>query len=422
MPAPVYRKLSPKSIIVLLRPSAISKAIHNGSITFEEKRVWKSGIEDLAESRREARALPVLLADASKGHGVFAWGEAASIERSDVGTRVTLRKVRPVPSHPFVWSFRLVETGDFISQNDQRSYRRIFTPDFLIEAPRVFLFNWNPDAPDTVPLKEFRDSIEPTRSQSQQLLSPWSWRCYSTKLARLGDRFFLLRQGDAPRGIVASGWIRSRSWPDDDGTPHVNVWVDEIVDPDQPLLTSQIKGAEKIGDNVFKSGHRQVSADQISLVDEAWDKHCSSAGRKQSRAIEPNEQRQRSGPSHRSEDAVSSLEGRLVESTSNRRERNRENRQRCLTNYDNQRPPCVVCRMNFFDRYGLIGRGFIHVHHRRPTANYNEEGEELIPEKDLVPVCPNCHAMLHIGCDASKGEVRSIEELSEMLAAAKRQT
>ena len=126
MPAPVYRKISPKSIIALLRPSEISKAIQNGSITFEEKRFWKSGEEDFAESRAEAMALPVLLADASQGHGIFAWGEAASIERSGTGTRVTLRKVREVPFHPYVWSFQLLETGDSISQNDQRSYRRIF--------------------------------------------------------------------------------------------------------------------------------------------------------------------------------------------------------------------------------------------------------------------------------------------------------
>lgn len=44
--------------------------------------------------------------------------------------------------------------------------------------------------------------------------------------------------------------------------------------------------------------------------------------------------------------------------------------------------------------YGEIGRGFIHVHHKVPLSSIGKE-YELDPIKDLVPVCPNCHAMLH---------------------------
>ena len=66
--------------------------------------------------------------------------------------------------------------------------------------------------------------------------------------------------------------------------------------------------------------------------------------------------------------------------------------------------------MFFFERYGEIGRDFIHVHHRAGMAN--EKGEHVVnPEKDLVPVCPNCHAMLH----RQSPVPYMIEELRRML-------
>lgn len=55
---------------------------------------------------------------------------------------------------------------------------------------------------------------------------------------------------------------------------------------------------------------------------------------------------------------------------------------------------CGVCDLDFEARYGELGRGFIHVHHKRPISRLGPN-YRLDPEKDLVPVCPNCHAMLH---------------------------
>ena len=41
-----------------------------------------------------------------------------------------------------------------------------------------------------------------------------------------------------------------------------------------------------------------------------------------------------------------------------------------------------------------MGKDFIHVHHIIPLNEIKEE-YTVDPIKDLVPVCPNCHAMLH---------------------------
>lgn len=72
-------------------------------------------------------------------------------------------------------------------------------------------------------------------------------------------------------------------------------------------------------------------------------------------------------------------------------ERSRINRAICLEIHG---ASCAVCGLKFEDRYGEIGEGFIHVHHRRPLSLMNGE-YALDPRNDLIPVCPNCHAMLH---------------------------
>jgi 5-methylcytosine-specific restriction protein A len=55
---------------------------------------------------------------------------------------------------------------------------------------------------------------------------------------------------------------------------------------------------------------------------------------------------------------------------------------------------CKACGVDFEKRYGSIGKGFIHVHHIKPLAILRR-GYLLNPRRDLIPVCPNCHAMLH---------------------------
>lgn len=55
---------------------------------------------------------------------------------------------------------------------------------------------------------------------------------------------------------------------------------------------------------------------------------------------------------------------------------------------------CQVCKVDFRRRYGPLGEGFIHVHHVVPISSVGAH-YRVNPVVDLVPVCPNCHAMLH---------------------------
>jgi 5-methylcytosine-specific restriction protein A len=77
--------------------------------------------------------------------------------------------------------------------------------------------------------------------------------------------------------------------------------------------------------------------------------------------------------------------------TVNSYERSRKARSACIAHHGTS---CSVCSFMFSDFYGNIGEGFIHVHHIVPIGQIKAE-YVIDPIKDLIPVCPNCHAMIH---------------------------
>lgn len=99
-------------------------------------------------------------------------------------------------------------------------------------------------------------------------------------------------------------------------------------------------------------------------------------------------------------------EGACIKVSVNRYERDPKARSACIEHYG---VVCKVCDFNFESIYGNLGEGFIHVHHIKPIS---EIGESYIvdPVKDLVPVCPNCHAMLH-----RKVPILAINELKKII-------
>jgi predicted HNH restriction endonuclease len=105
-------------------------------------------------------------------------------------------------------------------------------------------------------------------------------------------------------------------------------------------------------------------------------------------------------------DSASLVEGVVSKVQINAYERNPLARTRCIQHYG---CACYVCGFSFEAKYGEIGKDFIHVHHLTELASVGEE-YQVDPIKDLKPVCPNCHAMLHRTYPAY-----SIEELQEIM-------
>lgn len=102
------------------------------------------------------------------------------------------------------------------------------------------------------------------------------------------------------------------------------------------------------------------------------------------------------GEIHKSEEQRY-FEGVKKEIIVNKFERDPRARNERLKNHDYS---CEVCGFNFKKIYGTLGVKFIHVHHLIPLNEIGEE-YEINPQTDLLPVCPNCHAMLHRMADPS---------------------
>ena len=66
--------------------------------------------------------------------------------------------------------------------------------------------------------------------------------------------------------------------------------------------------------------------------------------------------------------------------------------------------------MRFGDRYGETMKDLIHVHHLVPLSAIGVT-YQIDPINDLLPVCPNCHAVIHLG-----GGCRGIEEVRRLIA------
>lgn len=86
-------------------------------------------------------------------------------------------------------------------------------------------------------------------------------------------------------------------------------------------------------------------------------------------------------------------------------ERNLKARKICLDYYG---PICQICGFDAEKIYGLKFKGKIQVHHKVPL---NEIGKNyrVDPIKDLVPVCPNCHMIIH----SKKNGYYTINEISK---------
>ncbi len=100
-------------------------------------------------------------------------------------------------------------------------------------------------------------------------------------------------------------------------------------------------------------------------------------------------------------------EGATKQITINAYERNDKAREECI---QKKGYACVICGQSLMDLYGnenLLGK--IHVHHIIPLSQIKSDYEVTVD--DLIPVCPNCHFVLH-----SRGthDLYTVEEVKNM--------
>lgn len=67
---------------------------------------------------------------------------------------------------------------------------------------------------------------------------------------------------------------------------------------------------------------------------------------------------------------------------------------------------CQVCGLDFAERYGEIGEGYIEAHHLTPFSSLAGRPTALDPNTDFAVVCANCHRMIHRGPPFDLDELR----------------
>ena len=91
----------------------------------------------------------------------------------------------------------------------------------------------------------------------------------------------------------------------------------------------------------------------------------------------------------------------------NKYERNTKAREKCIEHYG---AVCKACNFDFEINYGEVGKGFIHVHHIIAISDIGKS-YKVDPINDLIPICPNCHAMIH-----QRKPSFTVDEIKEMLS------
>jgi 5-methylcytosine-specific restriction protein A len=261
----------------------------------------------------------------------------------------------------------------------------------------TFLLKWNPD----VFQKDGIDDYFEKYQHGENL----RWSCGNRKKGVIkGDKFYLLQTGEHG-GIIGSGVILSEPYQDkktydktaqDEDANFVNINFDYFFAPNTaiPIQKSELVSSPLKSTIWNSQGSGILFQDEVLLneLNKLW--------------LSRVEIKDFSTADEINDSDLSTLsEGGIKNINVNAYERNAEARRKCLEKWGYA---CTVCNFHFELRYGSIGRKYIHVHHLQPLSSV-KTSHDVDPIKDLRPVCPNCHAMLH-----SKNPPLSIEELKDI--------
>ena len=84
-------------------------------------------------------------------------------------------------------------------------------------------------------------------------------------------------------------------------------------------------------------------------------------------------------------------EGSVIAVKANRYERDKRNRAAAIAIHGTA---CKGCGLEMSTRYGSVASGYVEIHHITPVSELGA-GYIIDPARDLVPLCPNCHAVVH---------------------------
>ncbi len=269
----------------------------------------------------------------------------------------------------------------------------------------AYILTWNPTRWPW-PKDDYDDMVQTTEDGG---LAHSRWSCGNTRRIAKGDRVYLFRQHDH-RGIIGSGYVDQTPYPDthwdesrDDDAFYIGAQFDVLLETGQVLPIENLIDAELgVSWNSLLASGLSVPPEHADRLEQLWQDHLRKLGRGTNSAGD-------GVPSIPEEvDPTATYpEGAVQQVLVNRYERDPNARQRCLEKYGYA---CAACDHAMTDLYGDVGTKVIHVHHLRELATLGAD-YQVDPVKDLRPVCPNCHAILHTVSPAMP-----IEKLRSILA------
>ncbi|MBB6402800.1 HNH endonuclease [Arthrobacter sp. AZCC_0090] len=243
------------------------------------------------------------------------------------------------------------------------------------------------------------DAVIEQVAETGQFLGRWSVGRHRS--IEPGTQAWLLLQGrgEHGRGLIGHGVVMSESYeaPKYSEPSNTMRYVSVVFDALLPLgdqipsivLASEVPG---VAWKSLRASGRTIPSESEPDLQRLW--------REQGPAVSDPCQ---TVPGSYPDGAVSRVE-------MNRYERSPEARRICLAFHGTS---CAACSFSFEITYGDIGKDFMHVHHVVPASQLGD-GYRLDPVADLVPLCPNCHAMAHQGVSTP----RTVAELRRAIATA----
>lgn len=255
-----------------------------------------------------------------------------------------------------------------------------------IKKMTTYLFTWNPSRWDWYYLQDSIAEVKKNGYCSER------WSCGVTRRIQPGDRAFLIKLGEKPRGILASGWVtrkvyEDKHWDREKSNKgqlalYVDVDWDTLLDPSVEIFPREL-----FNNRIYSKMHWDAQASGVKIPDDVAEQ------------LEKDWAKFLNRPRIIHEVTLAEeidldktyTEGATRQVTVNVYERNAEARAICINYYGLN---CSACGFNFAETYGDTGEGFIHIHHIKPLSKIRK-GYKLNPMNDLRPVCPNCHAIIH---------------------------
>lgn len=262
----------------------------------------------------------------------------------------------------------------------------------------TILLAWNPEK---FPWGDLQDELAEIRKNGR-VTDQWSVGNRTT--LEKGARFFLIRLGVEPRGLVGSGWTTSPPfeaphWDLDRAEQGETARYAEIYF--DVLKESPIISIGELSQAPFAEVHWSTQMSGIQIADDAaaelenlWIERTSGSN---------------PGGVEEVQNFSETTRNHLTRVFVNRYERSAKARALCLAHHGMK---CACCEVLLADVYGSQATELIHVHHLTPLSSI-AKGAKIDPVEDLRPVCPNCHCVIH-----TRIEPFTIEEVRAMLAEA----